>query len=89
MAENQAREERIVERIDSVTKEYEKNHNGELKAEFHNSKARVIAQVESVRGVVDHLSRSNAILNIGSPNLNADPDCTTTTPPFDDVHSFP
>lgn len=48
---------------------------------MQNSEARVIAQVESVRDVVDHLSRSNIILNIGYHGFNAYPYLTTTAPP--------
>lgn len=56
---------------------------------MQNSEARVIALVESMRVVVDDLGRSNVILNIDSPDINADLDFTTTAPPFDDAVTIP
>lgn len=55
---------------------------------MQNFKARVISQVESVKVVIEHVSRSSIILNNGSPDLNAYPDFTTT-PPSDDFVTFP
>lgn len=74
---------------DSVAKVDEEKLKGELKVELQNSEARVIAQVEFVRGVVDHVSRSNVILNIGSPDHNAYLDFTIIAPPSDDASIFP
>lgn len=73
LADNQIREERIMTRIDSMVKESEgsqvklKNKlKYELKVGMQASKARVTSQVDSMRVVVDHLGRSNVILNIFS-----------------------
>lgn len=52
---------------------------------MQDSKALVISQVDSVRAGVNHQCRSNVILNIGSPYINANPDVTATTPPSDDA----
>lgn len=63
----------IMTQIDSVTKAVEQSWEkmkGELKVEVQNSKARVISQVEYVRGVIDHQSRSNVILSMDSLDIN-------------------
>ncbi|KAI5422239.1 hypothetical protein KIW84_045634 [Lathyrus oleraceus] len=90
--DNQIREERIMEQIDSVAKTSEESREklkGELEVETPNSEAWVIAQVESMRGVVHHLSRFNVIINIVSPDFNADTDLKATAPASDDVATFP
>lgn len=56
---------------------------------MQNYEAQVLVQVESIRVVVDHLGRSNIILNIGSPDINANLDFTATTPPSDDATTIP
>lgn len=73
LADNQIREERIMARIDSMVKESEESQvklknklKYELKVGMQASEARVTSQVDFVRVVVDHLGRSNVILNIFS-----------------------
>ncbi|CAI8606177.1 unnamed protein product [Vicia faba] len=87
LADNQVREEYIMEKIDNLAKESEESWvelksdlKVEIKAEIRASEARVTPQVESVRIVVDYLGRTNVILDIGPFDID-----TYTTLPISDV----
>lgn len=96
LADNHIIEERIMAHIDSVAKESEESRmklnnelKAKLKAEMQYFEARVNAQVDSVRVVIDFLCRSNFILNIGSPDVNPKLNVSATAPPSDDVDAIP
>lgn len=75
--------------MDKASEEGREKLKVELKDELHNYESRVLVQVESVRAILDHLGKSDVILNIGSSHINADPDFTITTPHSDDATILP
>ncbi|CAI8614080.1 unnamed protein product [Vicia faba] len=62
-----------VSNNDEQSKVNLENPRDDLKVRIEVFEARVVAQVEYVRVIVDHLSRTNDILNIGPYDVEIDP----------------
>lgn len=93
LVDNQIKDERIMSRINGLTKERE-DRRANMQDELKAHEARVTIQVDFVRVDVDYLGRSNVIFNIGPSYIDSDPtdhvlDVIGVVPYSDDATAFP